>query len=57
VGLYDGVEPVGTATLVGGKATISWTPVAKGTRSLTVRYLGDLTHLASTSPAVLVKVT
>jgi hypothetical protein len=57
VGLYDGVEPVATATLVGGKATIAWTPGAKGTRSLTVRYLGDVTHLTSTSPAVLVKVT
>jgi hypothetical protein len=57
VGLYDGVEPVGSATLVGGKATITWTPTAKGTRSLTVRYLGDPTHAASVSPAALVKVT
>ena len=38
VRLYDGVEPVGTAaTLSSGKATIVWTPVAKGSRSLTVR--------------------
>ena len=57
MGLYDGVEPVGTATLVGGKATITWTPAAKGTRSLTVRYLGDPTHAPSVSPAVAVKVT
>ena len=57
VGLYDGVEPVGTATLVGSKATITWTPSAKGTRSLTVRYLGDPTHAPSVSPAVAVKVT
>ena len=57
VGLYDGVEPVGSGTLVGGRATITWTPVAKGTRSLTVRYLGDPTHAPSVSPAVSVKVT
>ena len=44
VGLYDGVEPVGTATLVAGKGTFTWTPVAKGTHTLTVRYLGDATH-------------
>ncbi len=57
VGLYDGVEPVGSATLVGGKATFAWTPVAKGARSLTVRYLGDATHAPSVSPVVSVKLT
>ena len=57
VGLYDGVEPVGTATLVGSRATITWSPAAKGTHSLTVRYLGDATHAASVSSAVAVKVT
>ena len=51
VGLFDGVEPVGTTSLVGGKATITWIPTAKGTHSLTVRYLGDATHAASVSPA------
>jgi hypothetical protein len=55
VRLYDGVEPVGTAaTLSGGKATIVWTPVAKG--SLTVRYAGDSQHAASQSAAVVVRV-
>ena len=56
VGLYDGVEPVGTATLVAGRGTITWTPVAKGTHNLTVRYLGDATHAESVSSAVAVKV-
>ena len=56
--LYDGVEPVGTtATLVDGKATVVWTPVAKGNHSLTVRYLGNSTHAESVSPATVVKVT
>ena len=57
VGLYDGVEPVGAATLVGGTATITWTPVAKGAHTLTVRYLGDATHAESLSAAVSLKVT
>ncbi|HET6968809.1 MAG TPA: Ig-like domain-containing protein [Ornithinibacter sp.] len=57
VGLYDGVEPVGVATLVGGTATITWTPVAKGTHTLTARYLGDATHAESVSAAVSLKVT
>jgi hypothetical protein len=57
VGLYDGVEPVGSATLAGGTATITWTPVAKGAHGLTVRYLGDATHAESVSPAASVKVT
>jgi len=57
VGLYDGVEPVGAATLVGGTATITWTPVAKGGHTLTVRYLGDATHAESLSAAVSLKVT
>jgi hypothetical protein len=57
VRLYDGVEPVGTAaTLSGGKATIVWTPVAKGQRSLTVQYAGDSQHAASQSAAVVVRV-
>ena len=57
VRLYDGVEPVGTAaTLSSGKATIVWTPVAKGQRSLTVRYAGDSQHAASQSAAVVVRV-
>ena len=58
VRLYDGVEPVGTAaTLVDGKATVVWTPVAKGNHTLTVRYLGSSTHAESVSPATVVKVT
>ena len=57
VGLYDGVEPVASTSLVGGKATITWIPTAKGTHSLTVRYLGDATHAASVSPATSVRVS
>ena len=57
VRLFDGVEPVGTAaTLSNGKATIVWTPVAKGQRSLTVRYAGDAQHVASQSESVVVRV-
>jgi len=57
VRLYDGVEPVGTAaTLSGGTATIVWTPLAKGQRSLTARYAGDDQHAASQSGAVTVRV-
>ncbi len=57
VRLYDGVEPVGTATtLSSGTATIVWTPLAKGQRSLTVRYAGDDQHAASQSAAVVVRV-
>jgi len=57
VRLYDGVEPVGTAaTLSSGKATIVWTPVAKGSRSLTVRYAGDAQHAGSESEPVTVRV-
>lgn len=57
VRLYDGVEPVGTAaTLSSGTATIVWTPLAKGQRSLTVRYAGDSQHAASQSAAVVVRV-
>lgn len=58
VRLYDGVEPVGTAaTLSSGKATIVWTPVAKGLRSLTVRYAGDAQHAGSESEPVTVRVS
>ena len=57
VRLFDGVEPVGTtATLSSGKATIVWTPVAKGSRSLTVRYAGDAQHAGSESEPVTVRV-
>jgi hypothetical protein len=57
VRLYDGVEPVGTAaTLSNGQATIVWTPVAKGQRSLTVRYAGDAQHAGSESQPVSVRV-
>ena len=57
VRLYDGEEPVGTAaTLSSGKATIVWTPVAKGSRSLTVRYAGDAQHAGSESEPVTVRV-
>jgi hypothetical protein len=57
VRLFDGVEPVGTAaTLSDGKATIVWTPVAKGQHSLTVRYAGDSQHAGSESAAVAVRV-
>ena len=44
--------PVGTAaTLVGGRATVSWTPTARGQRSLSVRYSGDGRYAPSTSAA------
>lgn len=57
VRLFDGVEPVGTAaTLSNGKATIVWTPVAKGQRSLTVRYAGDAQHAGSESEPVTVRI-
>jgi hypothetical protein len=56
--LYDGSVAVGApATLSAGRATIAWTPTAKGQHSLTVRYLGNVTHLPSNSPPVVVKVT
>lgn len=58
VRLFDGVEPVATAaTLANGRASITWNPVAKGNRSLTVRYLGDPTHAESVSAPTVVKVT
>jgi hypothetical protein len=58
VRLYDGPEPVATtATLVGGRATITWTPTAKGQRSLSVRYSGDSRFAPSTSSTTTVKVT
>ncbi len=57
VRLYDGVEPVGTAAMLSsGKATIVWTPVAKGARSLTVRYAGDAQHAGSESQPATVRV-
>lgn len=57
VRLYDGVEPVASAaTLSNGKATIVWTPVAKGQRTLTVRYTGDSQHATSQSEPVSVRV-
>ena len=57
VRLYDGVEPVGTAaTLSNGTVTIVWSPVAKGQRSLTVRYAGDAQHAGSQSAPVAVRV-
>lgn len=58
VRLYDGVEPVGTAaTLADGRATVAWTPVAKGNHNLTVRYFGSTTHAESVSPVAVVKAT
>jgi hypothetical protein len=57
VRLYDGVEPVGTVTaLSDGRATVVWTPVAKGQRSLTARYAGDAQHAGSQSTPVTVRV-
>jgi hypothetical protein len=57
VRLYDGVEPVATAaSLSNGTATIVWTPVAKGQRTLTVRYAGDAHHAASQSDGESVRV-
>ncbi|GAA2162547.1 hypothetical protein GCM10009845_14450 [Pedococcus bigeumensis] len=57
VRLYDGLDALGTATLVDGRASIVWTPVAKGNHTLTVRYLGSSTHLESVSPGTVVKAT
>lgn len=58
VRLYDGVEPVATTvTLVDGRATVLWTPVAKGNHALTVRYLGSTTHAESVSAVTVVKAT
>ena len=58
VRLFDGVEPVGTVTtLSNASATIVWTPVAKGQRTLSVRYAGDAQHAASQSASVVVRVS
>ena len=58
VRLYDGSNPVATTvTLVGGRATITWTPTVKGQRSLSVLYSGDSRYAPSTSSTTTVKVT
>ncbi len=49
----DGATTLGTATLDGtGHASLSWTPSAAGSHSLTAAYAGDATCAGSTSAAV-----
>ena len=57
VRLFDGVEPVGSASLVSGAATITWAPVAKGMHSLTARYDGSASTEPSTSSPITLRVT
>jgi hypothetical protein len=57
VTFFDGADQVATAVLAGGRATVSWTPGARGTHALTARYLGDPAHDPSTSSSVGVRVT
>ena len=57
VAIFDGVDQVATGVLSGGRATVAWTPGARGTHTLTARYLGDGSHEPSTSPALSVRVT
>ena len=50
VALYDGADQVATGVLSGGRVTVTWTPAARGTHTLTAGYLGDASHEPSVSP-------
>lgn len=52
VQVFRGTTRVGTATLVAGRATVTLSAVARGTSSLTVRYLGDTRFAPATRSAV-----
>lgn len=57
VAFFDGADQVATGMLSGGRVTVAWTPGARGTHTLTARYLGDGSHEPSMSAAVSVRVT
>ena len=51
---YNGASPLGTVTLNGaGLASLTTNNLAVGWRPITVRYLGDVTHLPSATAAAL----
>jgi hypothetical protein len=49
----DGSSTLGTATLSGGKVTLSTSALSAGTHSITAAYSGDTTYNTSTSAALL----
>ena len=56
VAFYDGMIPVGTATLSGGKAALKTSSVAVGSQSITAVYQGDPNFAMSTSGGVTLQV-
>ncbi len=57
VGFYEGASLMGSAPLSAGSAAFPLPPLATGFHSLTARYAGSTSHLASLSaPALLVEV-
>lgn len=52
VAFYDGATMVGSATLAGGKATLTTALLPAGTASLRAVYVGNVMFTGSTSPAV-----
>jgi uncharacterized repeat protein (TIGR01451 family) len=51
VEFLDGVSPLGTATMVGGRAGLSTRLLPSGQRRLTARYLGDPSHAPNSGVA------
>jgi Bacterial Ig-like domain (group 3) len=56
VTFYDGLTPLGSATLQYGVGTIYFTFTAKGRHSIVVRYTGDQYFAGNTSPALTVAI-
>lgn len=56
VSFYDGATLLGTATLVSGSASLTLPNLAVGAHSISVRYAGNSTSVASTSIATQVSV-
>jgi hypothetical protein len=56
VTFMNGSQPLGTATLSGGKAHLTSTALTAGTDSITAAYAGDAKFSASTSKALKMKV-
>jgi hypothetical protein len=52
VQVFRGTTRVGTGTLVAGRATVTLSAIARGTSSLTVRYLGDTRFAPANRSAV-----
>jgi hypothetical protein len=52
VQVFRGTTRVGTGTLVAGRATVKLSAIARGTSSLTVRYLGDTRFAPANRSAV-----